>query len=186
MKILLVHNYYKQAGGEDIIFQSESELLSAHGHFVERLVFDNKTIKTFFDTLISGLRSIYNPVSASALRKRIELFNPDIIHVHNFIPLASPSIFFVARKFNIPIVLTLHNYRLICPSATLFYNGKIYEKSIHATFPFDAVIKGVYRNSPIQTFVLAAMIVLHRMLDTWRTKVDCYIALSHFAKDKFI
>jgi glycosyltransferase involved in cell wall biosynthesis len=186
MRILLIHNYYQQAGGEDTIFQTESELLASHGHVIERLAFDNKTIKTFFDKIFSGLRLIYNPASARALKKRIEVFNPDIIHVHNFVPIASPSIFFVAKKLNIPVVLTLHNYRLICPSATLFHNGKIYEKSIRSLFPLDAILKGVYRNSSIQTAALAMMIILHRLLGTWKNKIDYYLALSHFAKDKFV
>src|SRR6478736_9628172 len=135
MKILLVHNKYQQPGGENVVFESEGELLSNNGHFVERLIFDNADIKTIIDKFFSGLKTIHNPVSARMLREKIEHFNPDIIHVHNFVPLASPSIFSVAQEFDVPIILTLHNYRLICPSATLLYHGKIYEKSIHSVFP---------------------------------------------------
>src|SRR5690349_9173738 len=131
MRILLIHNHYKQPGGEDFVFHDEREMLTNHGHVVDQLVFDNTTIKTVFDTLVSGLGSVYNRKSAKALRMRIEHFNPDVIHVHNFVPLASPSIFFVAKHFKIPVILTLHNYRLICPNALLFHNGKTYEKSIH-------------------------------------------------------
>src|SRR5258705_8708503 len=155
MKILLIHNMYKQPGGENSIFQSEGELLSRYGHFVERLVFDNAKIKSIADKLLSGLKIIYNPESARELKRKIEHFNPDIIHVHNFVPLASPAIFFVAKKYNVPVILTLHNYRLICPSATLFYKRKIYEKSIRSIFPVDAILKGVYRNSQIQTAAVA-------------------------------
>lgn len=185
MKILLVHNLYKQPGGENVVFESEGELLSKHGHFVERLVFDNSTIKTFADRLLSGLKVIYNPESARQLKEKIEHFNPDIIHVHNFIPLVSPSVFFVAKKFNIPIILTLHNYRLICPSATLVHKGKIYERSIHTVFPFDAIIKGVYRKSVLDTAAIAIMVAVHNLIGTWRNKVDFFIALSNFAKEKF-
>jgi len=185
MKILLVHNLYKQPGGENVVFESEGELLSRYGHFVERLVFDNSTIRTFVDRLLSGLKVIYNPESARRLKEKISHFNPDIIHVHNFIPLISPSVFFVAKKFNIPIILTLHNYRLICPSATLVYKGKIYERSIRTVFPLDAIIKGVYRNSMLETAAIATMVTLHNLIGTWRTKVDFFVALSNFAKVKF-
>lgn len=185
MKILLVHNLYKQPGGENVVFESEGELLSKHGHFVERLVFDNSTIKTFFDRLLSGVKVIYNPESARRLKEKIDHFNPDIIHVHNFIPLVSPSVFFVAKKFNIPIILTLHNYRLICPSATLVYKGKIYERSIHKIFPLDAIRKGVYRNSVLETAAIVLMVAFHNLIGTWRNKVDYFIALSDFAKEKF-
>jgi len=139
----LIHNKYQQPGGENVVFETEGELLAKNGHFVERLVFDNSTIRTFVDIFFSGLKVIYNPESARKLWKQIEHFKPDIIHVHNFVPLVSPSIFFVAKEFNIPTILTLHNYRLICPSATLVYKGKIYERNIHSVFPFDAIIKGV-------------------------------------------
>ncbi|GHN02633.1 glycosyl transferase [Cytophagales bacterium WSM2-2] len=185
MRILLIHNKYKQPGGENVVFESEGQLLSKNGHIVERLIFDNSTIKTFLDRILSGMKVIYNPESARILREKIEKFGPDIIHVHNFIPLVSPSIFSVAKKFNIPTILTLHNYRLICPSATLVYKGKIYERSIHSIFPIDAVMKGVYRNSMLQTAAVAFMVAIHNLLGTWRHKVDFYIALSNFAKEKF-
>src|SRR5258706_7455222 len=185
MKILLIHNKYQQPGGENVVFETEGELLAKNGHFVERLVFDNSTIRTFVDIFFSGLKVIYNPESARKLWKQIEHFKPDIIHVHNFVPLVSPSIFFVAKEFNIPTILTLHNYRLICPSATLVYKGKIYERNIHSVFPFDAIIKGVYRNSMLQTAAVATMVGLHNLIGTWRNKVDFYIALTNFAKEKF-
>lgn len=185
MRILLIHNKYKQEGGENVVFETEGALLSSNGHFVERLIFDNATIRTFIDKLLAGLRVIYNPASARALRHKIVHFNPEIIHVHNFIPLVSPSIFSVAKEFNIPTILTLHNYRLICPSATLVYKGKIYERSIHSIFPLDAVVKGVYRESRAQTAAIAIMVSWHNLVGTWRHKVDFYIALSKFAKEKF-
>jgi glycosyltransferase involved in cell wall biosynthesis len=186
MKILLIHNKYKQKGGEDSVFQSESELLKEHGHIVDHLVFDNSTIKSWVDKILSGLRLIYNPTSARLLRIKIEAFQPHVIHIHNFILLASPAVFFVAKKFHVPVVMTLHNYRLVCPSATLFYKGKIYEKSINSFFPMDAILKGVYRNSRVQTAAVAIMTAIHSILGTWRNKIDLYIALSHFAKEKFL
>ena len=185
MKILLIHNMYKQPGGENSIFQSEGELLSRYGHFVERLVFDNGKIKTILDQCLSALKIIYNPASARELKKKIESFNPDIIHVHNFVPIASPAIFFVAKRYAIPVIVTLHNYRLICPSVTLFHKQKIYEKSINSIFPMDAILKGVYRNSRIQTAVVAIMVTVHNLIGTWKDKIDFYITLSNFAREKF-
>jgi glycosyltransferase involved in cell wall biosynthesis len=185
MRILLVHNKYQQYGGEDVVFESETELLKNHGNEVEHLLFDNKEIKSFFDKIIIGVRSIYNPKSAKAIEKKIDDFHPDVIHVHNFFPLASPSIFFVAKKKNIPVVMTLHNYRLICPSTNLFYKSNVYDKSIGSLIPFDAIIKGVYRDSMIETASVVAVMASHSLLGTWRNKVDKYIALSQFSKKKF-
>jgi glycosyltransferase involved in cell wall biosynthesis len=184
MKILLVHNLYKQAGGEDSVFRAERDLLRSQGHMVEELLYDNSVIKSFQDKWRFGLKAIYNPDSARDITIKIKQFQPDVIHVHNFLPLVSPSIFFVAKRKKVPVVLTLHNYRLICPSATLFFDGQIYEKSIQAFFPIDAIWKGVYRNSRIQTAAVAFMTAIHSLLGTWRNKIDCYILLTQFARDK--
>jgi glycosyltransferase involved in cell wall biosynthesis len=186
MRILLIHNQYKHWGGEDVVFKSEYDLLLKNGHEVDKLVYDNSIIETTFDKIKSGLRLIYNPDSAHDVGVKIRDFKPDVIHVHNILPQVSPSVFYVAKKWKIPLVLTLHNYRLICPSATLFYEGKIYEKSINSIFPFDAVWKGVYRNSRIQTAALAFMTAIHNIIGTWRNHIDCYITLTQFAKRKFI
>ncbi|ELR71634.1 glycosyl transferase, group 1 [Fulvivirga imtechensis AK7] len=185
MNILLIHNYYQQAGGEDYVFETEGKLLSRHGHAVHYLTFDNDTIRTWKDKLAAALGVIYNRKSARRLEKEIRYFNPDIIHVHNFLPLASPAVFMVAKKYGIPVVLTLHNYRLLCPGATLFYRFSIYEKSIRRIFPIDAIWKGVYRNSKLQTAAVALMTAFHRLTGTWKNKIDRYIVLTNFARDKF-
>jgi len=185
MRILLIHNEYTQYGGEDAVFQTEGELLTNYGHVVERLTFDSKKINSFFDKCLSILKMFYNPQSARSLRNKIEEFKPDVIHVHNFFPLASPSIFFVAKKYNIPIVATLHNYRLICPSAMLYHKHKIYEKSSEAIFPLDAVLKGVYRNSILQTAIIASMTASHNIIGTWKNKIERYIVLTEFSREKF-
>jgi glycosyltransferase involved in cell wall biosynthesis len=185
MRILLIHNRYKQYGGEDAVLKAESAMLAGFGNEVVQMVLDNSVIKTFLDKCLFGLKTIYNPESAHALQTRIAEFSPDVIHVHNFLPLVSPSVFIMARKSGVPVVLSLHNYRMLCPSATLFYNGQIYEKSIHSFFPFDAVWKGVYRNSKVETAIVAIMLLSHRLLGTWKHKVSGYIALSHFGRKKF-
>jgi glycosyltransferase involved in cell wall biosynthesis len=186
MRILLLHNKYQYAGGEDKVFEAEAELLAGYHHQVERLVFDNKEISTTYDKLMSGVMSLYNFRSAKILDRKIKAFKPDILHVHNFVPLASPAVFFVAKRNKIPVVLTLHNYRLICPSATLFYKGKIYERSLRRIFPIDAILKGVYRNSIVQTAALALTTSIHNILGTWRNKVGRFIVLTEFAKVKFL
>jgi glycosyltransferase involved in cell wall biosynthesis len=185
MKILLIHNKYKQPGGEDNVFKTESEMLEANGHQVDSILFDNAEIKTLWDKCINGLKSLYNPTSAKIVANKIESFKPDVIHVHNFVPLVSPSVFFVANRYGVPVVLTLHNFRMICPSATLFHRNTIYERSLRSFFPWDAVCKGVYRDSVLETGILALTIGLHHMLGTWKNRVDFYIALTSFSKSKF-
>lgn len=185
MKILLIHNKYKQAGGEDSVYRGESNLLSKNGHIVEEMLFDNGKINSIIDQLFYGLQAVYNFASARMIQHKIDNFHPDIIHVHNFTPIVSPSVFFVANRNRIPIILTLHNYRLLCPSATLFHNNSIYEKSVHSLIPLDAIRKGVYRHSMIQTAIVVFVTAIHTLLGTWRKRVDKYITLTQFAKRKF-
>jgi glycosyltransferase involved in cell wall biosynthesis len=186
MKVVMIHNRYKYHGGEDAVFQAESAMLTRYGNNVEELVFDNKEIQSTLDKILLVIKGVYNSKSASELEKVIRRFKPDIIHVHNFFPLASPSIFFAAKRYGIPLVITLHNYRLICPSATLYFNGRIYEENIHKLFPLNAIVNGVYRNSKLQTAGLALITTVHNLIGTWQNKVSKFIVLTNFAKRKFI
>ncbi len=186
MKILMIHNKYQQKGGEDFVFENEFNLLQKYGHTVDILIFDNNQIKSAIDKLKIGLFSIYNPESAKILEDKINSFKPDIIHVHNFFPIASPSIFFTAKKNDIPIVMTLHNYRLICPNALLFRNGNICEECINKVFPYRGIIYKCYRDSFMQTLSLSLVTSIHRYIKTWHSKVDKFITLTNFQKNKFL
>lgn len=186
MKILVIHNRYRHEGGEEQVVGQEARLLTEAGHNIEFLFFDNLAIRNWLDKLKLSLRIFYNPHSVALLKERISTFAPDIVHVHNFFPLASPSLFYVASRFHIPVVVTLHNFRLVCPSTVLFYKGKLYDRSIRSWFPVDAIIKGVYRNSRVQTAASALAFTAHNMMGTWRRKVDKFIVLTAFAETKFL
>jgi glycosyltransferase involved in cell wall biosynthesis len=172
MRILLIHNRYQHAGGEDMVFRTELCLLRTHGHTVDTLEFDNDHIKSTWDKLLTGLRSLYNPVSASALKSKIDTWQPDIIHLHNFFPVGSPSLLYAAAAAGVPVVMTLHNFRLVCPSALLYADGQIYEKSVKKIFPLDAIKRRVYRNSRVQTASVVITTGVHKLLGTWRLSLS--------------
>lgn len=186
MKILVIHNEYLQRGGEDTVFAQEQELLASRGHEVASLLFSNATISTAWDKVKYSLKCIYNRDAYQLVLEKLKTFQPDVIHVHNFFYVASPAIFYAAKKMGIPVVMTLHNYRLICPSAFLFHNGDIYRDSIHKIFPLSAVAKKVWNNS----FFLTASIVLctgiHKMLGTFRKHVDGFIVFTEFSRNLFL
>lgn len=110
---------------------------------------------------------------------------PDVVHVHNFFPIISPSIYYACNRLNIPVVQTLHNYRLMCPAATFLRENKICEKCVNGSI-VHSVINGCYRGSRVQTLPLVTMISFNRILGTWINKVNRYIALTEFSKSKFI
>ncbi|WBO85369.1 glycosyltransferase [Hymenobacter yonginensis] len=187
LRILLLHNYYQQPGGEDAVFRAERDLLRAHGHPVETLEFHNQELGTgIWAKLKAGLFGFYNPASARRLRQAIEDFQPDILHIHNLFPVASPAVLWAARQAGVPVVMTLHNYRLICPGALLYADGQVYEKSVHQLFPWDAVRRGLYRNSRLQTAAVAAQTGLHKLLGTWQTGVARYLVLTEFARRRIL
>lgn len=186
MRILIVHNEYKIRGGEDSVVENESSLLREFGNEVSVTRFSNDDVRSLADKVLTTLGVIYNKRSSQLIEHETERFRPDVIHVHNFYPRISPSVFFAARKFGIPIVQTVHNYRYICPGAFLLYKGKVCELCTTKTIAYPAVLRGCYRGSRLETALLTAMQTIHNLIGTWRDKVDGYIFLTEFAKTKFL
>jgi len=186
MKILQIHNKYKQYGGEDAVLKLEFELLQKNGNQVEQIIFDNKVINSFWSKMSLFYKSIYNFSSAQLLKNKIKMFDPDIIHVHNFFPIASPSIFYIAKKNKIPIILTLHNYRLLCANAELYRNNNPCFNCVNKTFPLDGIIHACYRSSKIESIIITLMASFHKIKNTWHNQVDGFIALTNYSKNLFI
>ena len=186
MKILFVHNLYQQAGGEDMVVAAEVELMRNHGHDVQLWNADNKNLPPGLSGKIkTALNTVYSNDSLLIARDKLRKFKPDIVHVHNFFPQISPAIYDACLELGIPVVQTLHNFRLICPGALLLREGKICELCIKGS-PYQAAKYGCYRHSKAGSLVVAHMVAQHRQRGTWRSKVNRFIALTDFAKHKFI
>lgn len=181
MRILIIHNYYQDPGGEDAVFEQERALL-ATTETVETLTFRNqKGWRGAWQTLWSP----WNTWAGRRVKQAIRAFHPDVIHIHNLHYAIGPIAIRIARRQGIPVVMTLHNYRLLCPSATLFHAGALFVDSLHAGFPWKAVRLGVHSGSVVKTFWLAFTVWLHKQLGTWQL-VGRYIALTDFAKQLFV
>jgi len=186
MKILILHNKYQLAGGEDTVVLNEQTLLEKHGHLIKVVYFDNNDISGIFKKLQTAVHAVYNTKAKNELENSILEFRPDVIHVHNFFPKISPSIFFLANELNIPIVQTIHNYRFICPGALLMREEKVCEECVSKSFTYPAITNKCYRGSALQSSVVATVNFVHNQLGTWKNKVDGFIFLTDFAKQKFI
>ncbi|MEK0428193.1 MAG: hypothetical protein RL001_720 [Pseudomonadota bacterium] len=184
MKILVVHNRYHYRGGEDTVVDAEVALLRRHGHRVLLYTRDNRELASMKkqDAVIGVLWSRQTEADIRHIHKA---FGPDLIHAHNTFPIISPSLYAVAHQLNIPVVQTLHNFRLLCPQAMLLRNGDSCEACI-GHFPWRAVIHRCYRDSLSQSSITAAMILMHRLRGTWRTEVARYIVLNQLCRDKFV
>jgi len=185
VRILLVHNYYQQRGGEDVVVEQELALLRQKGHTAELFSVHNDSIQGLGQKAITGALVVYNPWAKAALAEKLREFRPDVVHVHNFFPKLSPSVFDACRRAGIPSVMTLHNFRILCPTSILFHNGEICERSLKHSAIW-ALPQRVYKSSLMATLPLVAMVDIHKWLGTWKRKVDVFIALTEFAKAKFV
>jgi glycosyltransferase involved in cell wall biosynthesis len=186
MRILFIHNRYQQPGGEDVAVDTESELLREKGHAVEIVLFQNDPDAHWLNKANAGGRAIYNSKSYKKVIKAIDEFQPDVIHVHNLFFEASPSILFAAQRKKIPVVLTIHNYRLICANALLLRNNKPCELCVNSSFPIYGVKYRCYHGSALQSGLVTGITGIHKVWGTWNRKVSRYIALTEFSKSKLL
>ncbi|MVN22144.1 glycosyltransferase family 4 protein [Mucilaginibacter arboris] len=180
MKVLYIHTYYTEKGGEDVVFETEKVKMQLNGITVASVLFNNARYSLFKIIL-----QPFNLLSYYRIIRKIKLFKPDLIHIHNLHFAASPAVVWAAVFCKVPVVMTLHNYRLICPSAILYHNGELFLDSLKGGFPWKAVIKKVYKDSFLLSFWLACSIRLHKALGTWK-KVEKFILLTEFSKKIFL
>ncbi len=185
MKVLIIHNFYQIAGGEDSVLENEIDLLENHGNSIIHFTVDNTRINSFFEKFTVMFNVPFSFFHYRKVKSLLLKENPDVVHVHNYFPLLSPSIFFACKSANVPVVHTLHNYRAVCPTALLMSEGMINEKSLKGK-SWWTVYKRVYRNSFVGSLALASMVELHKWIGTWQTKVDRFIALTEFSRQKYI
>jgi len=183
--VLSAHNHYQQPGGEDQVFAAEAELLENNGHRVVRYEEHNSRIENRHAAL-AAMDALWSSKSARSFTELVQRYNPEVVHFHNTFPLISPAAYYAVQREGAAVVQTLHNFRLVCPGATLFREGEVCEECIEKKSLLPATQHGCYRGSRPATLAVAAMLTVHRAAGTWRRRVDAYIAPSEFARRKFI
>lgn len=184
-RILIVHNYYQIPGGEDTVVDNERQMLEEYGHkviFYSRNNSELKNISTL-QKIILPFTTIFNIRTYKDIKQSIKKNNIDIVHVHNTLNLISPSVYYAARACKVPVIQTMHNFRLLCPGATFYRGGHICE---------ECVIKGLgcalkyncYRGSKIQTLACVINTKIHRLSGVYG-KLN-YICLTEFNKKKLL
>lgn len=185
LHILSVHNRYQIRGGEEEVRDAERRLLEKMGHRVDIYEDSNDRLDALapFQTAIN---TVWSTQSYRKLLSLLELNSYDILHVHNFLPLISPAAYYAAKQKGVAVIQTLHNYRLLCPNALFFREGQVCESCLGKLTPWPGVQHACYRDSRAASGVVAAMLTVHRLLKTWTDQVDLYVALTEFARKKFI
>lgn len=184
-KILIVHNYYQIPGGEDTVVANEKKMLEKHGHKVLFHSRNNAELKQMskFQKLFLPITTIFNPRTYKEIKKLIKSENIEIVHVHNTLNLISPAVYYAARAMHVPVVQTVHNFRLLCPGATFYRDGHICEDCMKNGL-WCAVKHKCYRGSRTQTLACVISIWFHRMVGIYG-KIN-YICLTEFNKSKLL
>ncbi len=185
MKIIVAHNRYQLGGGEDAVVRDEVALLRRYGHSVHLMEQDNDAINGLSGKMMAAASVFYSSSSRARMKQAIGDFHPDLVHVHNWFPMLSPSVFMEADRSGIPTVQTLHNFRMLCANALLYRNGAICTDCLGKSLPLDGVVHGCYRGSRTGSAVVTAAYGLHRLLRTWDC-VDLFIAVSDFEREILI
>lgn len=187
MKIVLVHCHYQRPGGEDVVFEQERQLLERAGHQVVLFIRSNQGLDSYsgLQRLVLVQKAVWNGDTRREFAELLRVEKPDLVHVHNIWVNISPSIYGACREAGVPVVQTLHNYRLMCPAGTFFRNGAICEECMEHTL-WRSVRYACYRNSRAISAAKALMLTVHDRLGTWERDIDCNIVLTEFARNKFL
>jgi glycosyltransferase involved in cell wall biosynthesis len=185
MRILIAHNRYQQKGGEDAVVDTETSLLRDAGHDVETLFVSNDEIVGLAGKLRAMVESLDNPAAATALIETVSRFAPDIVHFHNTFPRLTPGAVAAVLDRGVPVVQTLHNFRLVCAGALFLRDGQICEKCLGGS-RWPAVRHRCYRGSAVGSALVGR--VGRRFRELYDAHPDRYvlIALSDFAKAKLV
>lgn len=184
MHILLIHNYYKYYGGEESYFHSLIKLLKKNGHRVTIYTKKSEDIKTIWDKIKVATGMFWNINTEKELSIIINKYKPDIAHFNNIYPIISPTSYHVCKKYNIPIVQHIHNYRFVCPKGILFRKGKMCELCVSKKFPFYSIVYGCYHNSRLASLLFSLSFFFHKIIGTF-SLIDTFIFPSNFAMNYY-
>ncbi len=187
MRIVIVHNFYQQPGGEDEVVRAEIALLRNAGHEVLTYFRHNDEIPAQrFSRFALPITTVWSRHSHKVISGLLREHRPSVVHFHNTFPLISPSAYYAARSLDVPVIQTLHNYRLLCPGANLLRDGRPCEDCVGKAVPLPALKHGCYRESRAASAAVIGMLATHRGIGTYAQVVDRFIALSEFSKSKFV
>lgn len=186
MNVLVLHNRYQQAGGEDAVVRAEIEALGEHGVNVVEASLDNEIEPGRWSERVQlAIESAWSRKSYRDVEDLCRKYRPDIAHVHNFWFRLSPAVHAACQAHAVPTIQTLHNFRLLCANAQLLRNGKVCEDCVGKA-PWRGITRRCYRSSYLSSAAVVRMIVANRRRRTWWDEVDAYIVMTEHARSKFV
>lgn len=187
MRVLIIHNRYREFSGEDAAVTTEAAMLEAAGHEVVRYFRSSNEVRleTLAQKASVTAGMVWSFQAHQAIRAILRRERPDVAHCHNLFPVISPSAYAACCEEGVPIVQTLHNFRMFCTGATLFRGGQPCEECLRMKSLLPGVIHACYRESRMESAFVASATAFHRRFVDSEKNVNMYIALSQFARKKF-
>lgn len=181
MKILAIHNFHRKgsASGDDQVFKSETALLEAHGNTVIRYTVSNDEFDNsgLFGKIKQTMGMLWSFKNYRAVQQLIKKEKPDIVHIHTFFPLLSPSILYAAKRCGVKVVATLHDTRFVCPCATSLRGTELCNKCGDGKY-FRMCKYGCFKGSKLQSLIVAFIFKYHRIRKSFYKQIDKYICLN--------
>jgi len=187
MKVLLAHNFYQSSSpsGEDVVYRNEAELLRRRGVVVIPYERHNDEISGSLNKIHAPFDSVWSRKTYDEISALIRKERPAIAHFHNIWYLISPSAYYACVDAGVPVVQTLHNFRMFCANGLLLRNGRVCEDCI-GKLPWRGAANGCFRSSRLYSVPVVVSEMFHRARKTWTEAVDAYISLTEFGRQKFI
>ncbi len=185
MRILIGHNRYQWAGGEDAVVQTESQLLEDSGHQVQLFEAENKFAGDGFKKILAARDFFWSRSSYRRLRALLHAFKPDVAHFHNIYFSLTPSVYDACHDEGVAVVQSLHNFRMMCANALFFRDGHVCEDCLNKS-PLEGIIHRCYRNSFMASGAVTTLTAYHRWRKTWMKRVDMFITATEFTRKKYI
>ncbi|MDO7138861.1 glycosyltransferase family 4 protein [Algibacter lectus] len=186
MKILIIHNKYGKFSGEEAVVEAQIALLQENGHEVITYFRSSEELEDMTNAKLKAFVSAFNnPTSNKAIKNILLKEKPDVVHIHNLYPLISPAILPMIKKMGFPIAMTVHNYRLLCPSGLFFSNGKICEKCTGSSKELNCITNNC-EGSLFKSTGYALRNMWSRLKNYYTSNVDVFLCLTEFQKHKLV
>jgi len=187
MRILIAHNHYREYGGEDSVVKTECELLKRYKEEVCLYERGNAEFDdfSFIEKIEFLLRLGWSRKTYREIREVIKKFRPDVVHFHNIFFMLTPSVYSACQDEKVPIIHSLHNFRLLCSNGLFFRNNAVCEECTKHSL-WRGVVHRCYLDSRVITALVVNMLQKHWDQKTWLNMVDCYITATEFSRKKYI
>lgn len=186
MKILLVHNNYGKYSGEEAVVDKMAAMLQGLGHDVAQLRMSTEGLRDSAVGKIKGfVAGIHSPAGVRAMREALRREKPDVVNVHNLYPFISPAALRECKRAGVPVIMTVHNFRLICPTGLFMRNGGPCEYCLQKGNEWGCV-KFNCENSVLKSVGYAARNAVARIKRHYIDCVDKFACITDFQRRKLI